>query len=372
MMGQEIAADALAVIIRRFRRMIEDMNRRNFLYAAGAFAIGAWPGAAAVRAQGNAKPLRFADVHTHIGMYGKPLHVRDAMAKNGVLLITRKIVGDGAVIRRVPGKGFEMFRKPEPGELFQRYESALQRLKVQHKEENLFEVASAENLARATSAGEPAVAIGVEGGDFLEGDLQRLDSARQQGIVHLQLMHYRVSELGDISTERPLHNGLTPFGKAVVSACNRLGILVDVAHGTSDVIDQALALSTKPVIYSHGHVSAVSPYYTQSNMRARAIHRPLALKIAKQGGVIGIWPLRNMYATLYDYAQALMDTAEYLGANHVAVGTDIPSLLQSPMPDYDAYPALEDILSKRGVKADDIANMLGRNYLRVLQQALSV
>lgn len=214
--------------------------------------------------------------------------------------------------------------------------------------------------------------IGVEGGDFLEGDLKRLDSARQQGVVHLQLVHYRVSELGDISTERPLHNGLTPFGKDIVAACNRLGLLIDVAHGTSEVIDQTLALSAKPVVYSHGHVSAGSPYYTQSNMRARAIHRPLALKIAQQGGVIGLWSLGNLYPTLDAYAQALVETAEYLGANHVAVGTDIPSLVKAVMPDYEAYPALEDLLAKRGVKADDIANMLGRNYLRVLGQALAV
>jgi membrane dipeptidase len=346
--------------------MMTHMNRRHFLYAAGTLAAGAW--SAAVRAQ--ARPLRFTDVHTHIGMYGTPLQLRDAMVKNGVRLIVRKIVGDGPVIRRGPG-GFQMYRKPEPGELFQRYESMLQRLKAEHKNENLFEVVSTESLARAASINEPAVVIGVEGGDFLEGDLQRLEEARQQGIIHLQLVHYRVSELGDISTERPVHNGLTPFGKAVVSACNRLGILVDVAHGTSDVIDQTLALSTKSVIYSHGHVSAASPYYTQSNMRARAIHRPLAQRIAKQGGVIGIWPLGNLFPTLEAYAQALMDTAETLGADHVAVGTDIPSLLQSAMPDYEAYPALEEVLSKRGVKADDIAKLLGRNYLRVLQQALA-
>ena len=56
----------------------------------------------------------------------------------------------------------------------------------------------------------------------------------------------------------------------------------------------------------------------------------------------------------------------------MAVATDIPSLLQAVMPNYEAYPALEDILSKRGVKAGDIANMLGGNYLRVLGQALAV
>jgi membrane dipeptidase len=346
------------------------MNRRQFLHSACALAVTVPFGISAARAQ--SRPLRFADIHTHIGMYRDTQNVRDAMTKNGVLLAARKIVGDGAVIRNVPGKGFQMFREPAPGELFKRYEAALERLKSQHKTENLVEIASAEALQRAVSAGDPAVVIGVEGGDFLEGDIKRLESARQQGIVHLQLVHYRVSELGDISTERPRHNGLTSFGKDVVTACNRLGILVDVAHGTSDVIDQALGLSSKPVIYSHGHVLASSPYYTQGNIRARAIHRPLAQKIAKQGGVIGIWPLGNLYPTLDAYAQALLDTAEYLGADHVAVGTDIPSLARSPMPDYEAYPALEDLLSKRGVKGDDIANMLGRNYLRVLGRALAL
>ena len=346
------------------------MNRRQFLHTACALAVMAPFGIRGARAQNRL--LRFADMHTHIGMYGKPLHVRDAMVRNSVLLITRKIVADGAVIRNVPGRGYQMFRQPLPGELFKGYEAALDRLKTQHQEENLPEVTSADALERTLRAGEPTVVIGVEGGDFLEGDIQRLHAARQQGIVHLQLVHYRVSELGDISTERPLHHGLTPFGKEVVTACNRLGILVDVAHGTSDVIDQALALSVKPVIYSHGHVLASSPYYTQGNIRARAIHRPLAQKIARQGGVIGLWPLGNLYPTLDAYARALIDAAEYLGANHVAVSTDIPTLGWSVMPDYETYPALEDLLSKRGVKTDDIANMLGRNYLRVLRQALAV
>jgi membrane dipeptidase len=265
-----------------------------------------------------------------------------------------------------------MFRTPKPGELYTRYEATLERLRTQHKEEHLAEITSTETLERALRGGEPAAIIGVEGGDFLEGDITRLEIARQQGIVHLQLVHYRVSEVGDISTERPVHHGLTPLGKDIVVACNRLGMLVDVAHGTSEVIDQALALSNKPVIYSHGHITTGSPYYTQGNIRARAIHRPLARNIAKQGGVIGVWPLGNLYPTLDTYAQALIDAADYLGADHVAVGTDIPTLGRSVMPDYEAFPALENLLIKRGVKTNDIANMLGRNYLRVLGQALAM
>jgi membrane dipeptidase len=215
------------------------------------------------------------------------------------------------------------------------------------------------------------VAIAAEGADFLDGDLKRLEAARALGLVHLQLVHYRVSELGDISTERPVHNGLTPFGKEVVAACNRLGVLIDIAHGTSAVIEQTLDLATKPIIYSHGHVTSNEPHWTHSAGRARAIHKPLALKIARNGGVIGIWPLGSMYRSLDAYADALLDAAEALGPAHVGVGSDMLGLPSSAMPGYEEFAALEEILAKRRFKSDDIENILGRNYLRVLRQSLA-
>lgn len=58
-------------------------------------------------------------------------------------LIARKIVGDGSVIQWIPGKGFQMFREPAQGELFERYEATLARLKARHADETLIEVATA-------------------------------------------------------------------------------------------------------------------------------------------------------------------------------------------------------------------------------------
>ena len=321
-----------------------------------------------VRAQG--RPLRFADMHSHFGLLRGPANVREAMTKNGMLLVARKIVADQPVIRRAPGAGLHMFREPRPGELAKHFDGWIEKMREQHKEQRLAEIVSAEALDRAVSAGEPVVAIAAEGADFLEGDLKRLEAARALGLVHLQLVHYRVSELGDISTERPVHNGLTPFGKEVVAACNRLGMLIDIAHGSSAVIEQSLDLAAKPIIYSHGHVTSGEPHWTHSAGRARAIHKPLALKIARKGGVIGIWPLGSMYRSLDAYADALLDAAEALGPAHVGVGTDMAGLPSSAIPGYEEFAALEETLAKRQIKADDIENMLGRNYLRVLRQSL--
>jgi membrane dipeptidase len=345
------------------------MNRRRLLASAAAVATAAalapWP------ARAQARPLRFADMHTHIGVFRSTGSIRETMIRNGMLVLARKVVADQPVIGSLPGRGLQTMRAATPGELAQYFDARIGRLRAQHREERLAEIVSAEALDRAVGSGEPAVALAAEGGDFLEGDLKRLESARAIGLVHLQLVHYRVSEVGDISTERPVHNGLTSFGKDVVAACNRLRILVDIAHGTSAVIEQTLDLAAKPIIYSHGHVTSGEPHWSQNPIRARAIHKPLAVKIAKKGGVIGIWPLGSMYRSLDAYADALLDAAEALGPAHVGVGSDMSGLPTTVIPDYEAYPALVEILAKRRVKAEDIENLLGRNYLRVLRQSLA-
>src|SRR5262245_52616650 len=91
-----------------------------------------------------------------------------------------------------------------------------------------------------------------EGADFLEGALTRLDDAyHRHGLRQLQLTHYRVNELGDIQTEAPVHDGLTVFGADVIRACNRLGIVVDLAHAPLALVKRAVEVAARPVILSH-------------------------------------------------------------------------------------------------------------------------
>ena len=343
------------------------MNRRRFLGTAAALAATVLAPRGA-RAQG--RPLRYADMHSHVGIR-RGTDIRAELTANGMLLVARKIVADSPVIRSTPGQGWRLAREPAPGELSGYFDATLKRMREQHQREGLVEVTSRATLESLRAGTTPGVVLAAEGGDFLEGDLKRLESAHAAGLVHLQLVHYRVSELGDISTERPVHGGLTSFGKEVLAACARLGILVDIAHGTSALIEQALDLAARPLIYSHGHVTASEPAYTQNPVRARAIHRPLAVAIAKKGGVVGIWPLGSMYRSLDAYVGALIDAAEVLGAAHVGVGTDYAGLPSSVVPGYAEFPLLEESLAKRGIKADDINNMLGGNYLRVLGRAIA-
>lgn len=107
------------------------MRRRDFLASAAGLA-----GIAALRpftAAAQTRPLVYADMHSHLGLIGGRASVRDAMVPNGMLVISRKIIADGPVIRRRPGKGVRQGREPAAGELAKRFHAVLARVKGEHK-----------------------------------------------------------------------------------------------------------------------------------------------------------------------------------------------------------------------------------------------
>jgi membrane dipeptidase len=340
------------------------MKRRHLLACAGALTLVPW------WARGQERALKFADMHSHAGV-GRGLdNMRALMADNGILIVARAIATDRPVTQTIKGR-ITVVREAQPGELAANFDERLARLHASIEREGLAEIVSAETLEQVLARRVPAAVIAAEGGDFLEGRLQRLEAARKSGLVHLQLVHYRVSEIGDISTEAPRYNGLSAFGREVVAACNRLGILIDIAHGTSALIEQTLELSTRPVIYSHGQASSTAPYYTQRIAAARSIHLPVARKVAQQGGVVGIWANGGSYPSLDRYADALLELAEALGAAHVGVGTDMDGMTNMVVPTYREFFELAELMAKRGIASADLESMLGGNYIRVLKSTLA-
>lgn len=312
---------------------------------------------------------RFADMHAHLG-FKLELGLRAQMEKGGMLLVAEKITPDGPMIKRMVGK-LGIDREAKPGEMRRNYELGLQRRKARLQQEGLAQVDSVAALDRALLERTPGVIWSAEGADFLEGDLKYMERVRADGLVHVQLVHYYgLSGIGDISTEIPRHKGLTPFGRELVARCNQLGILVDVAHCSNEAMEQVLEASSRPVVYSHGHVTAGLPNAGQNGSLARAVHLPVAKAIAAKGGVIGFWPDWYTYANLTLMADALARAAGELGAAHVGIGSDMHGLVRTVMPSYVEFAALEDELSRRGMKPAEIEGILGGNYLRVLREAM--
>ena len=88
--------------------------------------------------------------------------------------------------------------------------------------------------------------------------------------------------------------------------------------------------------------------------------------------MIGIWPLGSQFGSLESYLSGLLDTVQTVGPAHVGVGTDLFGLGGSTViPGYEQFGRLEELMVRRGLKTEDVRNMLGGNYLRVLEQALT-
>ncbi len=218
---------------------------------------------------------------------------------------------------------------------------------------------------RAARATQPSVIVTSEGGDFLEGKIERLDEAYQRWqLRQLQLTHYRPNELGDIQTEPAVHGGLTNFGVEVIRRCNQLGIVVDVAHGTFDLVKRAVASTTKPLVLSHTGLSDRPSPWT------RFITTEHARAIASVRGVIGIWPVTQA-ATVPSYSDSIARMVDAVGVDYVGVGTDQMGLTgASAMPSYGDLPQLAAALSTR-FKSDEINKLLGGNYRRVFEACIA-
>jgi membrane dipeptidase len=196
------------------------------------------------------------DLHAHPGAFTRavtgelPQAAMDDMRAGGVDVAFFAAVADGLVIRREPGR-IRQWREPGPGELYRNTQGQLTRVLARTRAGDLDLVLSPRDLASATSGGRRGALLAIEGGDALEGDAGRVREFHAMGVRSIQLVHYRINELGDIQTEPARHGGLTPAGREVIAEMNRLGMIVDAAHASPATLRDILSTSRRPVIVSH-------------------------------------------------------------------------------------------------------------------------
>src|SRR5437879_8016233 len=164
---------------------------------------------------------------------------------------------------------------------------------------------TAEEVRRAHAQGKIAALIGVEGGHMIGNDIRVLRMFGDLGVRYMTLSHFYNDEWADSSTDKPVHNGLTDFGKEVVREMNRQGILVDISHVSDKSFYDALEVSKAPLMASHSSCRAISNH-------ARNMTDQMIKDLAARGGVIQI----NYERSFID--QAYKDASEKLSGGVVA------------------------------------------------------
>jgi membrane dipeptidase len=302
------------------------------------------------------------DMHTHAGRPRRTGPVDRAvlasMAPGGIGAAVVSAIGDLPMIRRDPAtRRLVKARDAEPGECLAAVGDYLASF-----EETGMRIAREPDDIRA---GDPSLVLAVEGCDFLEGDIDRLDALEARGVRSIQLTHYLVNETGDIQTEAPVHGGLTAFGADVVRRLNRLGVIVDVAHCSEDTVRGIAAVTSKPILCTHSNLK--EPGHPDGD-HPRFISMDYARMVVQTGGVIGAWLSTLTREKVPGMIRHMFRAIDAVGIDHVGIGTDMPAGVgATEMPDFSRHQEIAAALRARGLTEDDVAKVCSGNWLRVFR-----
>ena len=317
-----------------------------------------------------------ADAHNHFGLLRNNRsalpELKNLMSKSGISLLSWTVVPDMPFLS-FSGSKVAQSKVPEKGDLFNSFDRQLKRAVEAINTNGLRLVKSQADLAQSLN-GVPSIVLTSEGADFLEGSLDNLKPAVDAGIRHIQLVHYIRNEVGDIQTEAEVHGGLTSFGKSLISALNNNGVLIDVAHGTQDMVLQALEISKAPMIWSHSYLSQSHGIGSQPGYQSRSISVDVAKKIAGAGGAVGLWALGPSFGGgIGGYADEIKRMVDILGPEHVMFGTDTDGLPSgSVIDDFEDLRKVVERLQKQGMSDKTIQSVAYGNYARCLSKAMSL
>jgi len=345
------------------------IDRRRFVMAALAAPLAPWRSALA------AEPICIADMHVHLFFVGpRPARSQPLgrnMAGGRATLVAWSLVGDQPWLAIAPG-GFRQSGTPTGNKAVGWFHDELGRITDHVAAQNLKIVRTAEDVDRAL-AGEPHVVLSVEGATFADEDLSQIEAAYRAGVRQIQLVHYARTPLADFQTSAPRLSGLTEAGKAMIGECNRLGILVDLAHMTGEAVTEALAVVSAPPIWSHSSVTSDrTPSWKLPIWQARQLSLANAKAIAGKGGLVGLWALGSDVGTSPEsYAARIAEMADWLGEDHVAFGTDMNALAKPAIASFSDLRRAVTALEKRKLPEARIRKIAIENYARVLKAAFA-
>lgn len=269
---------------------------------------------------------------------------------------------------------------------------------------------SVDDVLKHQEQGLISLALGMENGSPIEGDLANLQTFYDRGIRYITLAHSQSNHIADSSYDiRRQWNGLSPFGKELVKEMNRLGVMIDISHVSDDAFWQAVETSAVPVIASHSSLRAFTPGF-ERNMSDDMIK-----KLAETGGVIminfgssfvtqqanrygdiirkQIAAINEQYGKGSDEAEQriaavrtknpfpfasleqVLDHIDYVknlvGIDYIGIGSDYDGVgdsLPVGLKDVASYPNLVQGLLDRGYSEADIKKILNENLIRVWRE----
>jgi membrane dipeptidase len=226
----------------------------------------------------------------------------------------------------------------------------------------------------------------MEGVEPLGSDLDLLRVFYELGLRSLSLTHVRRNAAGDgalFAASGSPRDGLTAFGCDLVRECERLGVIIDLAHINPAGFDEIFEITTRPLIVSH--TNARRYFDIERNVSDEQIKM-----VGERGGVIGVNAVlvspNKENATIDRYIDHIEHVRDLIGIEGVAIGFDFFEFIYRQwtaeeqaafrrkftnahsVPELSTHShsrALTRRLIERGFTDEEIERILFRNWLRV-------
>jgi len=246
-------------------------------------------------------------------------------------------------------------------------------------------IESVDDISRARAAGQLAVGFDIEGADAIDDQLSLVGLYRDLGVRWMLLAYNRNNRAAGGCQDEDC--GLTAFGRRLLEELAAQGVVACCSHTGYRTARAAIDASPTPVIFSHSNPRALADH-------PRNIPDDLIVACAGRGGVIGINGiglfLGDNDASPSRMALAAAHVADLVGPQHVGIGLDfmhdrseldqVSAANPAQFPSELGYgtgmvfvapegiPEIARELRSLGMSADDVACVLGGNWLRIARQ----
>lgn len=205
--------------------------------------------------------------------------------------------------------------------------------------------------------------LSVEGLHNLEGSADNFDRLFNAGFRMASPTHFFDNSLGG-SMHGLEKGGLTDFGRDIIRRMEESRMVVDIAHASPAMVDDILAMATRPVVSSHGGVQAVCDVN-------RNLNDDQIIAVAATDGVIGIgyWDGAICSFEPADVIASILHVRDLVGIRHVGLGSDYDGTTTVGF-DTSELAVITQLLMDAGLSEGEIGQVMGGNVIRLLRDGL--
>ncbi len=258
---------------------------------------------------------------------------------------------------------------------------------IEKNKDIILPVTSFEQIRNNIKKGKMSALLTVEEGGVLEGSIENLHKLYQLGVRMITLTWNYENELGYPNFDNKKftksgcskpdfhivneEQGLKKTGIYMLEEMEKLGVIVDVSHGSDKLFYDVCHYARKPFVASHSNARAMCN-------TCRNLSDDMIKELANLGGVMGLnfcADFLNEHSNGVCYMEDIVQHMKHIkkvgGIDVIGLGTDFDGIENElEMKDASGMMLLFDEMLRNGFNSSEIEKIFHKNVLRVYEEIL--